>query len=376
MSLRVVHVYKDYDPIPGGIENHIRVLAEAQAASGIDAAVLVCDPGGRPGVERRAGVEVIRARRLTTALSMPISVHQPWLLARRQADIVHVHSPYPLGEIGALAFRRGARLVLTHHSDVLRQRRTLRLYAPVLRRVLRAADCIIATSPRYVETSPWLAPVADRCRVIPLGVDEDRFTPGRPGLPGARELLFVGRLRHYKGLDVLLQALRDLPDVRLRIVGEGQMGDEWRTLARGLGLEDRVRFEGQVADERLPGLYRGARVFVLPSTSRAEAFGTVLLEAMACGLPCVTTELGTGTSWVVRHGETGFVVPAADADALRDAIARLLADPGAAAAMGRAGRRRVEQNFRESAMTGRVLALYHELGGDAGHGSPAGSSPP
>ncbi len=374
MSLRVVHVYKDYDPVLGGIENHIRVLAEAQAAAGLDAAVLVCDPGGLPVIERRAGVEVIRARRLATALSMPISLHQPRLLARQRADIVHVHSPYPLGEIAALASRHRARLVLTYHSDVLRQRRALRLYAPVLRRVLRAADRIIATSPRYVETSPWLTPVADRCRVIPLGVDESRFTPVREDTTA--ELLFVGRLRHYKGLDVLLHALRHLEGIRLRVVGDGPMENAWRTLARDLGLLDRVRFEGQVPDERLPRVYHESRIFVLPSTSRAEAFGTVLLEAMASGLPCITTEVGTGSSWVVRHGETGLVVPAADVHALRAALARLLADPAAAAAMGRAGRLRVERRYREAAMVGRVLALYQELLGDAGHSPRAGPGSP
>jgi glycosyltransferase involved in cell wall biosynthesis len=359
LTLRILHVYKDYSPVVGGIENHIRVLAEAQAAAGHEVAVLVCDPGGLAGIERRAGVDVIRARRLATALSMPLSLHQPWLTARHRADIVHVHSPFPLGEITALAVRRRTRFVITYHSDVLRQRTALRLYAPLLRQVLRSADRIVATSPRYVESSPWLRPLADRCCVIPLGVDPDRFTPG-PGV-GRAELLFVGRLRHYKGLDVLLRTLAGLPDVRLRVVGEGPMGTAWRSLAHELGVARRVQFEGEVADPDLPGVYRDAGILVLPSTSRAEAFGTVLLEAMASGLPCIATEVGTGTSWVVQHGVTGRIVPAGDVDALRGTVAELVADPGARAAMGAAGRRRVEQHFTEAAMNERILDLYGEL---------------
>ena len=372
--MRILHVYKDYYPVLGGIENHIRDLAEAQAAAGMDVAVLVCDPGRLAGVERRNGVKVLRAQRLATALSMPISVHQPKLLADHRADIVHVHSPYPLGEVSALAFRHGARLVLTHHSDVLRQRTALRLYAPLLRRVLRTADRIIATSPRYVETSPWLAGVADRCRVVPLGVDQDRFSPGPREAREDAELLFVGRLRHYKGLDVLLRALQRLPGIQLRIVGEGPMAGAWRSLTQELGLLERVSFEDRIPDEALPGIYRRARVFVLPSTSRAEAFGTVLLEAMASGLPCITTELGTGTSWVVRHGETGLVVPAEDDGALRDAIARLIADPAMAAVMGTAGRRRIESCFTKATMVAGVTANYRELLG-GGRPSPAGENP-
>jgi rhamnosyl/mannosyltransferase len=207
---------------------------------------------------------------------------------------------------------------------------------------------------------------------VPLGVDQTRFRPGSGQSGADAELLFVGRLRHYKGLDVLLRALAALPDIRLRVIGEGPMGDEWQALAGSLGLRERVAFEGRIPDDALPAYYRRASIFVLPSTSRAEAFGTVLLEAMASGLPCVTTELGTGTSWVVRHGETGLVVPASDDGVLRDAIARLIADPAIADAMGAAGRRRIESRFTEAAMVDRVSAIYETLQGGAERRPPAG----
>ena len=375
MSLRVIHVYKDYFPVLGGIENHVRVLAEAQAAAGLDVTVLVCHPEGRAGRERLAGVEIIRAKRLATALSMPISVEQPRILARWRGDLIHVHSPYPLGEVGALAGRHQARLVITHHADVIRQRTALRCYAPLLRRVLRSADRIVATSPRYITSSPWLEPVADRCCVIPLGVDEQRFSPASGTAPAPWEFLFVGKLRHYKGLDVLLRALSGIPDAKLRVVGEGPMGSAWQALAHDLGLSDRVRFEGRIADSELAAAYREARIFVLPSTSRAEAFGTVLLEAMASGLPCVTTEVGTGTSWVVRHGETGLVAAADDVDALRGALTSMLADDATAATMGRAARRRIEEGFTERTMTARVLRLYEALSRGAGQSQPGGRTP-
>ena len=374
--MRVVHVYKDYDPVFGGIENHIRVLAERQAAAGLEVGVLVCNPGGQPAREARAGVEILRARRLATALSMPISVDQPWRLWRLPTDIVHVHSPYPLGEISALACRRDARLLITWHCDVIRQRRALRVYAPLLRRVLSSADAIVATSPRYVTTSPWLAPVSDRCRVIPLGVDEARFRPEPLQHPDEFTLLFVGRLRHYKGLDVLLRAMIDLRHVRLVVVGDGPMVGAWRALAQELRVNDRVSFAGEVPDAELAAHYRGASALVLPSTSRAEAFGTVLLEAMASGLPCIATEIGTGTSWLVKHDDTGIVVPPGDTGGLRDAILRLAGEPELAAAMGRAGRARVEAEFTERRMVERTIALYRELAGpDAARPSSAGDSP-
>jgi len=378
--VRILHVYKDYHPVRGGIENHVRVLAEAQAAAGHQVVVLVCDPGPRTRVQEIGGVRVIKAGRLATVASMPLSLTQPVALARLRADVVHVHSPYPLGELTNWLLGRARATVITHHSDVVRQRGWLRLYSPLLRWVLRAADRIIATSPRYVETSPWLSPVAAKCVVVPLGVDAARFTPlphpavqGTPALP---TLLFVGRLRYYKGLHTLLHALTQLADARLTVVGEGPMRRVWQDLAVRLGLSQRVAFLGDVPDDRLVDIYRQADLFVLPATARAEAFGTVLLEAMASGLPCVTTEVGTGTSWVVQDGVTGRVVPPEDPLALAEAIGSLLADAQRREAMGRAGRARVEAHFTLERMIRGVQAVYDDAQQAGGSRVPPTSGGP
>jgi len=175
--MHILHLYKDYPPVLGGIENHIQVLAEAQVRAGHRVTVLVCDPGPRTTVREENGVTVIRAGRLATAASMPLSLSQPLRLARLRPDIVHVHSPYPLGELANALLGQARATVITHHSDIVRQRGWLRLYGPLLRRVLARADRIIATSPRYIETSPWLWPVREKCVVVPLGVDHRRFLP-------------------------------------------------------------------------------------------------------------------------------------------------------------------------------------------------------
>ncbi len=372
--MKILHLYKDYFPVLGGIENHIRVLAEAQAAAGHQVTVLVCDPGPRTRTETRNGVRVIKAGRLTTLASMPISLSQPLWVARLRPDIAHVHSPYPLGELANWLLGRARRTVITYHSDVVRQKRILRFYAPFLRRVLAAADRIIATSPHYIRTSPFLSRVADRCTVIPLGVDVERFARVSEGAGAALRariglddpappplLLFVGRLRYYKGLDDLLRALPRVPDAHLLVVGDGPMRAEWETLARELGLADRVHFLGDLPDADLPASYAVADLFVLPANARAEAFGTVLLEAMAAGLPLICTEVGSGTSFVNRHGETGLVVPPRDPAALAAAINALLADPARRRAMGEAAQRRVREQFTVEQMIARVEALYHQL---------------
>lgn len=358
--MNILHLYKDYFPILGGIENHIKVLAEAQVAAGHQVTVLVCDPGRRTRTETCNGVKVIKTGRLATAASMPLSLSQPLTLAHLHSDIVHLHSPYPLGEVANWLIGRGKATVITHHSDVVRQKRLLRFYGPLLHRVLRAADRIIATSPRYIETSSWLRPVREKCVVVPLGVDVTRFMPPPQPHAGPLTLLFVGRLRYYKGLDTLLQALTYVPEARLTVVGEGPMRKTWKELSQTLGLAGRVTFVGQVDDADLPGYYQRADLFVLPANARAEAFGTVLLEAMASGLPSITTEVGTGTSWIVQDGVTGFVVPPKDPSVLAEAIQRMK-DVSLRRRMGIAAYERLRESFTQQQMIARVMEVYEDV---------------
>ncbi|HNT74752.1 MAG TPA: glycosyltransferase [Anaerolineae bacterium] len=359
--MKILHVYKDYYPVLGGIENYMRILAEAHTAAGHEVTVAVCDPGFHTHVEELNGVKIIKSGRLATVSSMPLSLRHTLALAQTKADVIHVHSPYPLGEVGTWFFQRRAPIVITYHSDVVRQQGWLKLYAPLLRHVLRASDCILATSPRYIETSPWLNPLKAKCRVAPLGVDHHRFAPPRQPFDGPPTLLFVGRLRYYKGLDTLLQALTELPEVQLNVVGTGPMQSVWQTLTSTLGLEDRVHFLGEVDDADLPQAYRRAHLFVLPANARAEAFGTVLLEAMAAGLPCVSTEVGSGTSWVVQDGVTGRVVPPKAPTVMALAIRELLADPQHLAEMGRAAHARVQAEFTQERMVERVMEIYQSV---------------
>jgi rhamnosyl/mannosyltransferase len=360
--LKILHVYKDYAPILGGIENHIRMLAEAQAARGHTVTVLVTNPGGQPGREARNGVQVVRVPRQATLASMPISLGFAGALRRAPADVTHLHFPYPLGEISQFVAGRRP-YVITYHSDVVRasQQLFLRLYRPLLHQILRGATQIAATSPRYVETSPFLNRIPGQCRVVPLGIDPRPFEGATPrwrrGPRGV--ILFVGRHRYYKGVDDLIRAMLPL-DADLLIAGDGPQRAAWQALAGSLGVAQRVHFLGDIPEPHLPGVYACADIFALPANARAEAFGTVLLEAMAAGLPCVTTEVGTGTSWVVQHGHTGLVVAPNDAAALSEALTTLLSDAPLRAQMGRAGRERLRNHFTLDKMVNSIEAVYQQ----------------
>lgn len=361
--MKILHVYKDYYPIRGGIENHIKTLAEAQAAAGHQVTVLVTNPGREKPDVLLNGVRVVRAARLATVASTPLSVTFPSLLRTLEADIVHLQFPYPLGEVSQWLAGRKRPFLISYQSDVVKQQTILRLYEPLLRRVLRRANRILASSPNYIATSPYLSPIADHCTVVPLGIEPGPFLHAEPLLLPPSDLptlLFVGRHRYYKGVDTLIRAMPQVA-ARLLIAGDGPMRPAWEALATELNLQERVLFLGDIGDADLPRLYAAADVFVLPSNVRAEAFGLVLLEAMASGLPCITTEVGTGTSFVVQDGLTGLVVPPQDEQALGTAVSHLLNDPNLRRQMGENGRARLLAEFTTPTMVARVEAVYREL---------------
>lgn len=362
MKRHILHVYKDYAPILGGIENHVKALAEAQAQAGHRVTVLVTNPEKLPKRQTMNGVDVIRASRMATIASTPLSVSFPFHLLSAKPDITHLHFPYPLGELSQWLMGNGRSYVITYHSDVVKQQRILRFYRPLLRRVLRNANQIIPTSQQYIDSSPFLKPLAAQCTVVPLSVDAEPFINAKPLLAknGRFRLLFIGQHRYYKGVDDLIRAMPAL-SADLLIGGDGPMRKGWEALANDLSVLDKVQFLGRLSDEDLPRLFASADAFVLPANARAEAFGKVLLEAMATGLPCITTEVGTGTSFVVEDGVTGLVVPPMRPDCLETAVNTLMQNPEKCRQMGQAGQDRALKQFSVEKMVNRVEAVYESV---------------
>ena len=366
--MKVLLVYKDYYPVVGGIENHVRLLARLlRSQEGIEASVLVTSPGKHTVVERDGDVPVIKAGRLFSAASTPVSPALVRELGRADADIIHLHAPYPIAESAYLLRGRRRPLVVTYHSDVVRQRLLLRLHRPVLRRVLALASSIVVTSEPYLHSSPYLAGARDRCRIVPLGLelapflatDEAQAAAIRAAHAGPL-VLFVGRFRYYKGLRYLVDAMRNVPGTLL-LVGTGPDEQPLRRQVQQQGLGEQVVFAGAVSDRALPAYYHACDVFVLPACERSEAFGLVQVEAMASGRPVISTELGTGTSWVNQHGETGLVVPARDSAALAGALKSLLADDESRRSMGERARERALRLFTAERMAAGVAQTYREV---------------
>lgn len=366
--MHVVHIYKDYAPVLGGIEGHIRTLAVGLARRGVQISVVVCQPRGDhlPAEEVLQGVRVIRLPRDIDVSSAAFSWRHASIVRQLAPDMIHMQMPWPPGDVIS-ALLADTPLVVSYQSDVVRQKIALQLYAPVLRRTLQRADAIIATSPAYAQTSAWLKPWHSKIKIIPLGIhtpipaDNALIAMWRTRIP-APFLLWVGRMRYYKGLQYAIEALAQLPsEIKLVLVGTGAVQRELMAQVEHAGMTHRVIWLGDCSDADIAALHALARIFVFPSHLRSEAFGLSLLEALATGLPAISCEIGTGTSFVNQHKRTGLVVPPANPHALAHAIQTLWYDEPLRQQMAQCARTWVATHFHAEQMIDDVYDLYHDI---------------
>src|SRR5262245_19334033 len=345
----------------GGMETHLQALCE-QLQRSVDVRVIVASDDRRTTDELVGGIRVTRAGTAFHVTTVPICPGMAGAIRKTPADLVHIHWPNPAALLSYLVSGHQGHLIVTYHSDIVRQRVWRRLFQPILSRALKRSAAIIATSAAYAETSPVLSDYRHRCHVIPFGVDLAKFDRcDRDEVDrirkrhGPRIVVSVGRLIYYKGLEYLIEAMTGVSG-RLLVIGDGPLRPQLERQAIVRNVNDRAIFLCGVRD--IVPYYHAADVFVLPSAARSEAFGIVQLEAMACGKPVVNTRLASGVPFVSPHGVTGLTVPPANPGALADAINLLLADAQRRTEFGTAGRRRVQEEFSLELMVRRTLDVY------------------
>ncbi|MCB2254310.1 glycosyltransferase family 4 protein [Pseudomonas chlororaphis] len=367
--MRVLHFFKTYLPDSvGGIEQVIFQLCESGALHGTDGQVLTLSTNPQPRVLKLGHHEVHRARLdiQFASTGFSYSVFKQFREMAAEADVVNYHFPWPFMDVVHFMSGLDKPCVATYHSDIIRQRHLLKLYRPLMNRFLGSVDRIVAASPNYLHTSDVLQRFRDKTRVIPYGLnkagypqpDNERMAHWRQRL-GERFFLFVGVMRYYKGLHILLDALKDV-DYPVVIVGAGPLEAELHAQAAALGLRN-LHFLGRLGDEDKVALLQLSYAIVFPSHLRSEAFGISLLEGAMYGKPMISSEIGTGTSYINIHGETGLVVPPSDPLAFRAAMRQLWDNPGQAAQMGLKAEARYRQLFTADDMGRKWNELYHEL---------------
>ncbi len=366
--MKVLQVSKLYPPVIGGVENHLYLLAN-ELKDRVETKVLVANTRLKTEIKREKNLEIIRVASFGRLFSLPLPLSFPLWFKGMNSDILHFHLPFPLGVISYLLMRPKGKVVVTYHSDIIRQRLFRIFYRPFLMRFLKRADCIITASPNLRDNSPVLKRFKDKCEVIPFGIDLEEFRLTPEIAEKAQEIkgkykgpliLFAGRLVSYKGLKYLIEAIKEV-EARLLIIGKGPLEARLKRLAKRWGIENRIIWIGKVDKRDLVSFYHACDLLILPSISNNEAFGIVQLEAFACGKPVISTDLPTGISSVNLHQKTGLIVPPKDSKALAREINRLLKSPDLREKYGQYAKKRVEKEFTKELMTQRVLKLYQEL---------------
>ncbi|CAI1513936.1 glycosyltransferase family 4 protein [Serratia quinivorans] len=367
--LKVLHFYKTYYPDSfGGIEQVIFQLSEAGACHQIESTTLSLSTRGDIDNERVGMHTAYYAATNFEVASTPFSVSaiSKFKALAAQADIIHYHFPYPFMDL--VHFIAGVKkpTVVSYHSDIVKQKLALKLYTPLMNKFLSSVDCIVAASPNYVETSPVLQKYLPKVKVIPYGLDKKSYPVADEAhldrwrqQVGDRFFLFVGAFRYYKGLHILLEAIQNT-DFPLVIIGAGPIEAELKQQAQDLGLK-KIHFLGALPDEDKAALLELCYSVVFPSHLRSEAFGITLLEGAMYGKPLISSEIGTGTTYINIDQETGLVVPPSDPQALRAAMTTLWEDPELAQRYGDNAAKRFQALFTSKRMAESYIELYQQL---------------
>jgi rhamnosyl/mannosyltransferase len=367
--MRVLHFFKTSFPdTMGGVEQVINQIARGANKLGVKTDVLSLTPDR---VSRTIEIDGYLAHRARLDLQVAstgfsFSAFLRFAQLAKQADVIHYHFPWPFMDVVHFATRMKKPTVVTYHSDIIRQEHLLKLYRPLKRKFLASVDRIVATSPNYLATSDVLGMFSDKVSVIPIGLDKatypqampDRLQYWRERL-GPKFFLFVGVIRYYKGLHILLEAAQGT-GYPIVIVGAGPIEQELKSQAARLGLRN-IHFLGQLPDEDKVALLTLCYGVVFPSHLRSEAFGISLLEGAMYKKPMISSEIGTGTTYINVADETGLVVPPSDPVALRQAMRYLWEHPEEAAEMGRRAEQRYWEHFTAEQMVQSYVDLYEEL---------------
>jgi len=319
----------------------------------------------------RADVSLRAAAYAAAPLALAAGWRTARTIARRhRATVMHGHWVIPGGITAALAAPALPLVVSLHGSDVFVAER----FGPArvaARHAFRRAGFVTACSDDLARRARALGADANRIETVPYGVDTGRFHPDAAARAARRAELGVengvrlgfaaGRLVRKKGFEYLIDAMSDVPGVVLAIAGDGTLDEELRTRARAAGLGPRVKFLGNLSQDRVGEYFAAADFVCVPSvhddSGNVDGLPNVVLEAMASGTPLITTTAG-GIGSVIEHGRTGLLVAERSAPAIAAAIQELLGNPAFSQAIGVAARGEVQRSFGWNRTAERLEAAY------------------
>lgn len=358
--MKILQIGKYYAPYHGGMETVLRDLCVGLSNDLNHNVTVLCANHDNLSIFRDDlnTPRILRLKTIATLFSQPIMPTFPATLFKliRNTDIIHLHTPNPFAEFFVYIFSAGKPIVITHHSDVVRQKLLAPIHAFFAKRLYKKAKAIIVPTKNHIKTSRILCDLKTRIEIIPFGLNLEKLIAPHDVNPAALErakshgdyILFVGRLVGYKGLDVLIKAMQQTPaHLKLLIVGNGEEKENLKRLVSDLNLQQRIHFLGRVDDMHdFAALYKESIALVLPSISSNENFGMVQLEAMYYSRPIITTNLLSGVPVVAEPNISSLLVEPKNEVELAQAITSLANDRARADKMGQEARKLFEKKYQ------------------------------
>ena len=359
----------------GGIESTVQDISDGLIERGWSVEVL-CANIRNQTIISRGRILTVRVATLIKLASTSICPALFRFLSEmgERASIIHVHLPNPMANLAIFIARPRAKVIVHWHSDIVKQKLLLKIYAPLQGWLLNRANLIICTSPPYAKSSKWLLKFQSKVRILPSCIGDPlvhensldlskRVAAIKDKYVGKKIIFSLGRMTYYKGFNVLIQAASELPDDMVVLIGgEGELLTGYKKITQDLNLSEKVIFLGKIPQELLSSYYEAADIFCLPSLARSEAFGLVMVEAMAHSLPIVATDIiGSGVPWVNQDSVTGLNVEPGNPGKLASALRKLLSNPALANQFGEAARKRFENFFELELMIDALEEIYREV---------------
>jgi glycosyltransferase involved in cell wall biosynthesis len=373
--MRVLQLGKAFPPIKnlGGVEKVMEYFYFGLNKKGVKCDVLGVNDKFEFQIDNFSSEGLIfRERLILKAMSTFLSIH---LIKRlyniwNNYDIIHVHFPDPMSLLAIFLVRPKSKIIIHWHSDILRQKLLYFFIKPLERWALSRANLILCTTPEYYKQNPILSPYLNKTKYLIIGIDKNTIPINYSLLDNLtnrfiskRKIIFIGRLVYYKGIEYLIKSLPLIKtDFILYIVGEGKLENSMKLLVKDIGCEDKVFFLGNINEEDKFTYLYNSDILVLPSIYRTEAYGIVQIEAMALGVPVISTNiLGSGVHWVNQHGLSGIIVTCKDSLSIAQAVDNLFSSQNTYNRFVKGAFNRYESVFTSELMLKGLIDHYNSV---------------
>lgn len=361
---KVTHITRYAYPHIGGIEAVISQINESLPNEQFEKEVLCCSNTEKSSIEK--GVKYNRCKYLFEFAANTISPEFIWKLSRVNTDILHYHMPFIFAVIAHFIARpKYKKLYITYHGAIVGYDKYMRPFWGIYKHFYKIADKIHVLSPTIIDSDTTLLDNKEKCEVIPFGIDtnieydKEEVKKIKEKYKNKKIILAIGRLVKFKGFQYVIDAMKQVKNAVLFIIGDGPLKISFENYITENNLQEKIILLGAISDKKIKNNYiQASDIFILSSIRKSESFGIVQLEAMRYGKPIINTNLGTGVNYVSINNETGLTVEPKDSEELANAMNKLIQDNSLSIILGQNSRKRVENIFSFDLIKDRYKNLY------------------